>query len=159
MDSSLQILVGCTSVFAGAVAYLALLRGLGTRRAALAAGGTALTVAASFAFMVVLAHVAVPATMAFAALATGAVAYFVFRPDLGTKRAALAAAGAATVVAAAFLLVVYLAVIAFVGALGVYVLLRTRIRIGPAFVLMGTTLSGLLAAAGLAFWVSLTYTM
>jgi hypothetical protein len=55
--------------------------------------------------------------------------------------------------------VVYLAVIAFIVAISAYVLLRARVQIKPAMILMGTTLSGLLAASALAFWVSLSYTM
>lgn len=89
----------------------------------------------------------------------GAVAYLVLNGDLGPRRAALAAVGAATVVTAGFLFVVYLAVIAFVVAIGVYLLVRVRLRIAPALVLMGTTLSGLLAASVLVFWISLTYVM
>jgi hypothetical protein len=109
--------------------------------------------------MLLLSHVALPATLGFVALASGALAYLIFFPDLGRRRAVWAAAGAAAVVTASFLLVLYLAVVAFVVASGVYVLLRTRLRIGPSIILMGTTLSGLLAASALAFWVSLTYVM
>ena len=54
---------------------------------------------------------------------------------------------------------VHLAVVAFVAATGVYLLVRTRLRINAALVLMTTTLSGLLAASALAFWFSLTYAM
>lgn len=93
------------------------------------------------------------------AIFAGAVAYVVLRRDLGPRRAALAAAGAATVVTASFMFVVYLAVIAFIAAAGVYLLVRIRLRINPAFILMGTALSGLLAASALVFWFSLTYVM
>jgi len=158
VDSSLAILIGGTAAFAGAVAYL-LLRGRGPQRAALAAAGTATAVAASFLLMISLATVALPAAVALMTLSSAAVAYLVLRNDLGKRRAALAAAGAATVVTASFLFVLYLAVIAFIAATGAYLLLRTRVRIGPAMILTGTTLSGLLAASGLVFWVSLTNTM
>ncbi|GIG88169.1 hypothetical protein [Plantactinospora endophytica] len=159
MDSSLAILIGGTAVFAGAVGYLVLLRDLGTRRAGLAGAGTAAAVAASFLFMLYLATLALPALLGFVALSSGVVGYLVLRRDLGTRRGVLAAAGSAAVVTASFLLVVYLAVIAFIAAVGVYLLLRTRVRIAPALVLTGTTLSGLLAASVLVFWVSLTYVM
>ncbi|MER5455215.1 hypothetical protein ABT008_10540 [Micromonospora sp. NPDC002389] len=42
MDSSLAIVIGGTAIFAGAVAFLVLLRGAGSRRAGLVAGGTTL---------------------------------------------------------------------------------------------------------------------
>ncbi|MEU8053369.1 hypothetical protein [Micromonospora haikouensis] len=54
---------------------------------------------------------------------------------------------------------VYLAVIAFVVAVGVYLLARDRLRISQAVILTGTTLGGLLAASALVFWVSLSYVM
>lgn len=159
MDSSLAILIGGTAVFAGAVAYPLRLRDVGPPRAALAAAGSAAAVTASFLLMIYLANVALPATIGFVAISSGVVAYLAFRQDLGARRAALAAAGAACVVTASFLFVVYLAAIAFIIAIGVYLLLRTRLRIRPAMILMGTTLSGLLAASGLVFWISLTYAM
>ena len=159
MDSSLAILIGGAAVFAGTVAYLVLQGDRGPRRAALAAAGTATAVAAFFLLTIYLATIALPAATGLVALCSGAVAYLAFRDDLGKRRAVLAAAGAATVVTASFLLVVYLAVIAFIAATGAYLLLRTRVRIGPALILTGTTLSGLLAASGLVFWVSLTYVM
>jgi hypothetical protein len=159
VDSSLAILIGGTAIFAGAVAYLVFLRDLGPRRTALAAAGTTIAVTASFLLMLYLATLAVPAAMGFVALFSGAVAYLVFLRDLGPRRTALAAAGAAAVVTASFLFVVYLAVIAFIAAAGVYLLLRIRVRIAPALILMGTTLSGALAASALVFWISLTYFM
>lgn len=155
MDSSLAILIAGTALFAGAVAYPVLRPDLGKRGAGLASLAAAAAVAAAFLLMLGLAAIAVPATVAVAALFTGAVAYLVLRRDLGERRAASAAAGAALVVAVCFLFVVYLAVIAFVAAAGVYLLLRTRLRTGPALILMGSTLSGLLAAAGVAFWAAL----
>jgi hypothetical protein len=155
MDSSLAILIAGTALFAGAAAYPMLRRDLGRRRAGLACLAAAAAVAATFLLMLGLAAIALPATVAVAALFSGAVAYLVLRRDLGRRRAAPAAAGAALVVAACFLFVVYLAVIAFVAAAGAYLLLRTRLRIGPALILMGSTLSGLLAAAGVAFWAAL----
>jgi hypothetical protein len=159
VDSSLAILIGGTAAFAGTVAHL-VARDLGRWRAASAAAGAAAGVAASFLLMLGLATVApLPVLLSFVALASGAVAYLAFRHDLGGRRAAAAAAGTACVVTAGFLFVVYLAVIAFVAAVGAYLLLRTRLRIGPAMVLMGTTLGGLLAASAMVFWASLTYSM
>jgi len=159
VDLSLAILIGATALFAGAAGYVAFRGELGRRRAALAAAGAAAGVAAGFLVMLLLATVALPATLAFLALAGGAVAYLVFLRDLGRRRAALAAAGAAAVVTASSLFVLYLAVAAFVGAIGVYLVVRTRLRIGPSVILMGTTLSGLLAASAAAFWYSLSYVM
>ncbi|WP_432953917.1 hypothetical protein [Micromonospora haikouensis] len=109
--------------------------------------------------MLYLATVALPATVGLVAFLAGLVAYLAFRRDLGRRRAALAAAGAGAFVAASFLFVVYLAVIAFVVAVGVYLLARDRLRISQAVILTGTTLGGLLAASALVFWVSLSYAM
>jgi hypothetical protein len=140
------------------VAYY-VLREFGARRPGLTAAGTAVAVAASFLLMLYLATVNLVATVAFVLLAAGAVAYLVLRPDLGARKGALAATGIALTVAASFLFVLYLAVIAFIAAIGVYVLLRSRVKIKSAIILAGTALSGLLAAAALAFYVSLTYAM
>jgi hypothetical protein len=159
VDSSLAILAAGTAAYAGAVAYLVLLRDLGPRRAALAAAGATTAVTADFLLTLYLAEVALPAAVGLVAFFSGAVAYLVFLRDLGPRRAALAAAGAATTVTAGFLFVLYLAVAAFVAATGVYLLVRLRLRIGPAFVLMATVLGGLLTASALIFWVSLTYMM
>ncbi|MEO3745353.1 hypothetical protein [Plantactinospora sp. B5E13] len=159
MDSSLVILVGGTALFAGAVAYLGLLRDLGRRRAGWAAAGATAAVAVLFALMIYLAHLALPAVLGVVALSSGALAYLVLQRDLGRRRAVLAAVGAAAVVTASFLLVLYLAVIAFIGAVGVYLVARTRLRTAPALAFMGSTLGGLLAASVLVFWASLTYVM
>lgn len=159
MDSALALLVGGTAIFAGAVAYLVTLRDRDRQRAGLAAAGAAGAVAAGFLLMLALATVSVPATVGLAALLTGPGAFLVLARDLGRRRAALAAAGTTAVVAASFLVVFYLAVMAFVAAAGVYLLVRARLQINAALVLMSTTLSGLLAAAALAFWFSLTYAM
>ena len=158
MDSSLAILIGITAAFAGAVAYY-VLRELGARRPGWAAAGTAAAVAASFLLMLYLATINVLATVAFVLLAAGAIAYLVLRRDLGSRKGALAAAGIALTVTASFLFVLYLAVIAFIAAIGVYFLLRSRVKIKSAIILAGTTLSGLLAAAALTFYLSLTYAM
>ncbi|GAB3977213.1 hypothetical protein V1634_14390 [Plantactinospora veratri] len=159
MDSSLALLVGATAVCAGAVGYLVQPRALGPRRAVVAAVGVAVGVTASFLLMLYLASLALPAVVGFVALFTAAVGYPVFRRDLGPRRAGVAAAGSAAVVTASFLFVVYLAVIAFIAAIGVYLLLRDRVRIAPALIMTGTTLGGLLAASALVFWVSFTYVM
>ena len=159
MDSTLAVLIGTTAAFAGAVAYLHLHGNIGSRRAGLAAAGASAAVTATFLLMLQLAAVSLPAVLGLVALTSGATAYLTFAPDLGPRRAALAAGGAATVITASFLAVLYLAVIAFIAAVGAYLLLRTRLRIAPSMILMGTTLTGLLAAAALAFWASLTYAM
>lgn len=141
MDSSLAILIGITAAFAGAVAYY-VLRELGARRPGPVAAGTAAAVAASFLLMLYLATISLVATVVFVLLAAGAVAYLVLRRDLGARKGALAAAGIALTVAASFLFVLYLAVIAFIAAIGVYFLLRSRVKIKAAIILAGTTLAG-----------------
>jgi len=159
VDSSLAILIGGTAIFAGVVAYLVLLRDLGRRGAGVAAAAAASAVTASFVLMLYLATVATPAVAGLVALLTGGVAYMVFLRDLGRRRAALAAAEAAAAVTTSFLFVVYLAVIVFVGAVGIYLLARVRLRINAALIMAATTLSGLLAASALVFWISLTSVM
>ncbi|MFY1691972.1 hypothetical protein [Plantactinospora sp. WMMB782] len=157
MDSSLAFLIGSAAIFTGAVAYRELHRELGRRRAAVAATGIAVGVTASFLLMLYLATLSMAALLAFVAVFAAAVGYPAFRRDLGPRRAALAAAGSAAVVTASFLFVVYLAVMAYLTAIGVYLSLRDRIRIAPALLVTGTTLGGLLAASALVFWVSLSY--
>ncbi|GGO26684.1 hypothetical protein [Micromonospora parathelypteridis] len=157
MDLNLVIIIGGAVVFGGAVAYLVLLRERGAQRAALAAVGVAAVLAASFLLMLLLARLALPAVLVFVALFSGAVTHLVFRRELGARRAALLAAGATIVITVSALFVLYLAVIAFILAIGVYLLLRIRLRLAPALVLMGGTLGGLLAASAGAFWISLTY--
>jgi hypothetical protein len=159
VDFALALLVGGTAIFAAAVAYFVTLRDRDRQRAGLAAAAAAGAVTAGFLLMLGLAAVSVPATVGLVALVTGPVAYLVVARDLGRRRAALAAAGTTAVVTASFLVVFYLAVLAFVAAAGVYLLVRTRLKVNAALVLMSTTLSGLLAAAALAFWFSLTYAM
>ncbi|MDG4781858.1 hypothetical protein O7614_19565 [Micromonospora sp. WMMD961] len=157
MDLNLMIFIGGAVVFGGAVAYLVLLRERGAQRAALAAVGVATALAASFLLMLMLARLALPAALGFVALFSGAVTYLVLRRELGARWAALLAAGATMVITASALFLVYLAVIAFVVAIGVFLLLRIRLRLAPALVLMGGTLGGLLATSAGAFWISLTY--
>ncbi|GIF63420.1 hypothetical protein Ais01nite_14550 [Asanoa ishikariensis] len=159
MDSALAIVIGGTGIFAATVAYLVTLGDHGRQRAALAAAGAAVAVAVGFLLMLLMAEVSVLATTGLLALLAGAVAYRVFLRDLGRRRAMLATAGATAVVTASFVLVVYLAFVAFVAAVGVYLLVRVRLRISAALVLASTTLSGLLATAALAFWLSLSYAM
>ena len=157
MDLNLMIFIGGAVVFGGAVAYLVLLRERGAQRAALAAVGVAAALAASFLLMLMLARFALPAALGFVALFSGAVTYLAFRRELGARWAALLAAGATIVITASALFVVYLAVIAFIVAIGVYLLLRVRLRLLPALLLTGGTLGGLLVASAGAFWVGLTY--
>src|SRR5690349_19966274 len=112
MDASLQILIGGTAAYGGAVAYLALFHRLGRRRAVLAAAGATAAVAATFLFTIFLATVALPAASACVALASGATAYLTFRRDLGPRRAAWTSIYVAAVVTASFQAVLYLALIA-----------------------------------------------
>jgi hypothetical protein len=157
MDLSLMIYIGGAAAFAGVVAYLLLRREQGTPRAALAAAGTTAAVAASFLLMLLLARsVSALAAMGLLAVLSGAITYLVFRRDLGPRQAALIAVGATIVIGAFSLFVIYLAIISLILAAGVYLLLRTRLEVAPALVLMGGALTGLLALSGAAFWIALS---
>lgn len=150
-----MIMIVLVALYAGVVAFVASIRPRGLERAAVVGGVTVAAVTGSFTAMILLAQVSLPATWVLAALFTGAVAHLVLLPDLGRARAALTAAGAALLIGAAFAFVSYLAVLAFVGAAGVYLLLRLGLRTRPALLVMGGTLGGLLAASGLVFAIAL----
>jgi hypothetical protein len=105
--------------------------------------------------MVLLAHLTVAATVALVAVFTGAVAYLVLVRDLGRRRAVWAGVGAAVLISISFAFVSYLAVLAFLGAAGAYLLLRLWLRIRPALWVMGGTLGGLLAASAFVFAIAL----
>jgi hypothetical protein len=105
--------------------------------------------------MIGLAHISVIATDLFAGLCLGAVSYLMLRPDLGSKRAVAAAAGIGLIMTVAVVVVSYLGVMAFIGAMALYALTRNHVRLVPALIVTGTTLSGLLAGAVLIFWIGL----
>ena len=82
-------------------------------------------------------------------------AFLVTRRDLGSRRAALAAAVSGAVVALGWFLALYLAFLAFAVAVGVYVVARRRTSVGTA--VLGSAASYLvLSAASVALiWASL----
>lgn len=155
MDSSLALMVGFAACYAGGVSLPVLVPRLGFQRAFLAAAGVVGGVALSFVLMLLLARVHVGLTAVVVLLFTGAVAYLVLRRDLGGRATVWASIGAAVLIGACFLFVSYLAVLAFIGAAGVYLLLRLFLRTRPALILMGGTLGGLLAASAAVFAIAL----
>ena len=148
MDLSLAILIVLAAGFAGAAVGLS----HGFARGAVAAIG----VAAGFALMLGLARVWLPGTFLVAAAQAAAITYLTLVRDLGRARAGQAAATAGLVIGAAFALVSYLAVMALIGAAGVYVVLRLRLRIRPALLVMGGTLGTLLAGSAAVFAIALS---
>ncbi|MFG1921885.1 hypothetical protein [Cryptosporangium sp. NPDC048952] len=156
MDLSLAILFGLAALYAGTVMFLALIGQHGPQRAAASGAGTTAGVAACLVVMVLLAQVTVIATVAAVAVFSGAVAFLALLRDVGRLRAIVAGSGAAALISVSFMFVSYLAVLAFLGAAGVYVLLRLWVRTRPALLVMGGTLSGLLAASGLVFALALS---
>ncbi|MEV6636325.1 hypothetical protein AB0M54_36825 [Actinoplanes sp. NPDC051470] len=155
MDSSLALMVGFAACYAGGVSLPALVPRLGFQRAFLAAAGVVGGVALSFVLMLMLARVHVGLTEVVVLLFTGAVAYLVLRRDLSGRATVWASIGSAVLIGACFLFVSYLAVLAFIGAAGVYLLLRLFLRTRPALLLMGGTLGGLLAASAAVFAIAL----
>lgn len=151
-----MLLFVLAALYAGAVTGLVTLRERGLRRAASIGAVTAAGVAASLFLMVLLAHVTVAATLVVVVAFTVAVAYLVLVRDLGRQRATQTAVGAAVLIGLSFVFVSYLAVLAFLGAAGVYLLLRLWLRTRPALLLMGGTLGGLLAASAVVFAVALS---
>ncbi|MFG1606776.1 hypothetical protein [Actinoplanes sp. NPDC049265] len=156
MDSSLALMIGLAACYAGATSLPALVRRLGLQRAVAAGVGVVAAVVLAFALMLLLARVHVGATAVVVLLFTGAAAYLVLRPDLDQRAATGTAIGVAVVIGAAFVFVSYLAVMAFIGAAGVYLLLRLFLRIRPALLVMGGTMCCLLAASGAVFAVALS---
>lgn len=155
IDSSLAVLIGLTALGAGAVGFVTQARPRGSGRALAGGAGVALAIVAAFAAMIGLAYVSVIATDLFAGLASGAVAYPMLRLGLGRNRAVAAATSIGLIMTAVVLVVSYLGVMAFIAAISVYALIRTRVRPAPALIVTGTTLSGLLAGAALIFWIGL----
>jgi hypothetical protein len=156
VDLALVLLFVLAALYAGAVTSLVSLRERGVRRAASLGAAAAAGVAASLFLMVLLAHVTVAATLIVVVAFTCAVAYLVLVRDIGRQRATRTAAGAGALIGLSFVFVSYLAVLAFLGAAGVYLLLRLWMRTRPALLLMGGTLGGLLAASALVFALALS---
>lgn len=155
IDSSLAVLIGLTALGAGAVGFVTQARPRGNRRAVGWGAGVALVIVAAFALMIGLAHVSVIATDLFAGLLAGAVSYPMIRPDLGRNRAVAVACGIGFFMTVAVLVVSYLGLMAFIAAMALYALIRTRVRMAPALIVTGTTLSALLAGSVLVFWIGL----
>jgi hypothetical protein len=156
MDLFLAIFFSLAALYSGMVIFLISVGGRGPRRAAASGAGAAAGVGACLVLMVLLAQVSVAATVAAAAVFSGAVAYLVLVRDVDRLRAALAGLGAAAIISLSFAFVSYLAVLALLGAAGLYLLLRPWLRTRPALLVMGGTLSGLLAASGLVFALALS---
>jgi hypothetical protein len=155
MDSSLALMIGFAACYAGATSLPALVRRLGLQRAIPAGAGVVAGVVLAFVLMLFTARVHVGVTEVVVLLFTGAAAYLVLRPDLDRRAATWASAGTAALIGVAFVFVSYLAVMAFIGAAGVYLLLRLFLRIRPALLVMGGTMCCLLAASGAVFAVAL----
>lgn len=156
VDFALVALIALVATYTGGVTAVVRLRHAGPTRALLeglvAAGG----VAASFAVMLTLAHVWLPGTVIAAALLAGGVLYFAVMRDLGPTRAGAAAAGGGLLIGLSFLFVSYLAVMALIGAAGVYLVLRLRLPVRPALLVMGGALGALLAASAGVFMLALS---
>jgi hypothetical protein len=155
VDLSLAILIALTILYTGAVTLLVVASRDSMPAARTAAARAAVVVAAAFLLMILLARVALPATMAVAAVFALLATRRALLDDLGPRTAAGVAIATAVGIGTAFFLFSYLAVMALIGALGVYQLLRLRLRTRPALVVTGGTLIGLLAAAAATFAVAL----
>jgi hypothetical protein len=148
VDISLAVLIVLAAGYAGAVTWVA--RGFATGAAG-AAG-----VLAAFALMLGLARAWLPGTLLVAALTAAVITYLTLAQGLGRTRAVVAATAAGLVVGAAFAFVSYLAVMALIGAAGIYPVLRRRLRTRPALLVMGGALGTLLAGSAAAFVVALS---
>jgi hypothetical protein len=148
MDTSLAVLIVLVAGYAGAVTWLA----RGFRPALVAAVG----VLAGFGLMLATAHVWVPGTYLLAALEAALITYLTLAADLSRARVATAATVTGLMIGVASLVVSYLAVMALIGAAGVYLVLRRRLRTRPALFLMGGALGTLLAGSAAAFAVALS---
>ncbi|GAA0228317.1 hypothetical protein GCM10009539_12160 [Cryptosporangium japonicum] len=149
-------MIAATALYAGSVTVVAETRTTSRRAARTAGAGTAAVVAGVFLLMILLAHVAYPATWALGAAFAVVATHRTLRADLGARTAASTAVGVAALVAASFVFVSYLAPMALIGALGVYRLLRLGLTPRSALVAMGGSLSALLAAAAATFAVALS---
>src|SRR5262245_35733275 len=156
VDFALVALIALIAAYAGGVATIVRLRPAGPVRAVLEGVGVAAGAAASFALMLVLARVWLPGTIIVAALLAGCVLYGTLLRDLGAARAGGTAAAGGLLIGASFLFVSYLAVMALIGAAGVYLVLRLWLRTRPALLVMGGALGALLAASAGVFALALS---
>jgi hypothetical protein len=148
MDNSLVVLVVLVAGYAG----IAVLVSHGLAKGAAAA----VAVLAGFALMLGLARVWLPGTFLVAVAGAAAITYLTLAGDLGRSRARLVAAAAGLVIGAAFAVVSYLAVMALIGAAGLYPVLRRSLRTRPALLVMGGALGTLLAGSAALFAVALS---
>lgn len=154
VDISLGLMIAVTALYAGSVTFLSASR-TNPRRALPVAASASAVVAGSFLVLILVAHVAYPATVALAAGFAFLATHRTLRGDLGARNAAWSAAAVTLLITASFVFVSYLAPMALVGALGVYQLLRLGLSARSALVALGGSLSALLAAAGATFAVAL----
>jgi hypothetical protein len=156
VDFALVALIALIAAYAGGIVTIVRLRPAGLGRALIEGVGMAAGVAASFALMLVLARVWLPATIIVAALFAGCVLYGTLLRDLGAARAGGTAAAGGLLIGASFLFVSYLAVMALIGAAGVYLVIRLWMRTRPALLVMCGALGALLAASVGAFALALS---
>ena len=156
VDIALVALIALIAAYAGGVAAVVRLRPAGPARALLDGAGAAAGVAASFALMLALARVWLPGTVIVAALLAGGVLHATLLRDLGPARAGGLAAAGGLLIGASFLFVSYLAVMALIGAAGVYLVLRLWLRTRPALLVMGGALGALLTASAGVFALALS---
>lgn len=156
MDFFLVLLICATAGYAGAVVSIVRLRERGMARALQEGAVAATGVAASFFLMVALAHLTVFASVAASAVFVGVVTYLAVARDLSPAWRPWVTVGLTVLVTAVSLFASYLALMAFVGAAGVYRLVRLRLRTGPSLVFMGTSLGVLMAGAVGMFLVALS---
>jgi hypothetical protein len=155
MDYSLALLIGFAACYAGVTSLPALIPRLGFQRGIAAGAGVVAAVALSFLAMLLLARVHVALTSAFIVLFIFAATFLVLSRDLGRRATLWSAAGAAVLIGLCSLFVSYLAVMAFIGAAGIYLVLRLWLRTRPALLVMGGTLGGLLGVSAAVFAVAL----
>lgn len=156
VDFALVALIALIAAYAGGVWIVVRLRPAGPARALIEGTGAAAGVAASFVLMLVLARVWLPGTIIVAALLAGGVLYGTLLRDVGPARAGGTAVAGGLLIAASFVFVSYLAVMALIGAAGVYLVLRLWLRTRPALLVMGGTLAGLLTASAGVFVLALS---
>jgi hypothetical protein len=156
VDMALVALIVLIAAYAGGVWVFVRLRPAGPARALIEGAGAAAGVAASFALMLVLARVWLPGTIIVAALLAGGVLYGTLLRDVGPAPAIGTAVAGGLLIAASFAFVSYLAVMALIGAAGVYLVLRLWLRTRPALLVMGGTLGALLTASAGVFALALS---
>jgi hypothetical protein len=160
VDIALIALMAFAAIFAGGVVAVINLRPSGVAKAALAGLGSAVGVAGAFALMLVGANleptaVGMPIMFTVGALFAAAVVYLTLRRDLHRAKAAAVAIAVAAVVTASMVFVSYLAIFSLIGAAGIYLLLRLKLRIRPAMLVMGGALGCLLTASAAVFVAAL----